>query len=136
MSPHRRIFAFPRLKADHWLPKKVASEPAPDQCIGRSAEAITNDLKHILTALLRIPAQERSQYFRGFQTLCAELEQGAESFPPEVKTKIDSLLWFCERMCRPDFVPSDGQSSFLAWPHTLLDAIKERLQGEPFHPSD
>jgi hypothetical protein len=97
--------------------------------MGRSPAAITDDLKSTLTALLGIPAQERSQYFQGFQTLCAELEQGT-AFPPEVKTKIDSLLWFCERICRPDFVASDGQSFFLAWPHTLLDAIKERLQGQ------
>jgi hypothetical protein len=99
-------------------------------CQFRSAEAIIVDLKHTLDILLGIPARERGHHFKGFQALCLELERGRGVFPPELKTKIDSLQWFCERMCHPEFVPSDGQMSFLAWPHTLLDAIKARLQGE------
>jgi hypothetical protein len=96
----------------------------------RSPEAIIEDLKQTLNLLLVIPAAERSEYFQGFQTFCLELERGTAPIPPEIKIKIDSLLWFCERMCRPDFVPADGQAFFLAWPHTLLDAIQARLQGE------
>jgi hypothetical protein len=124
----QRLFNFSRF-VTHRPSPKVEGESAPDvQSSHRSLESIIDDLKSTLNFLLGIRAQERPQHFRKFKDLCDELEKGAGPFPPEVAIKIDSLLWFCERMCRPDFVPSDGHSFFLAWPHTLLDSIKERLQ--------
>jgi hypothetical protein len=124
LPPHRLLdflLSHPVQGAGH--------EHVPDQhCTVRRVEAIIDDLKHTLDTLLGIPARERRHHLAGFQAHCAELESGIRPFPPEVKVKIDSLLWFCERMCHPDFVPANEQSFFLDWPHILLDAIKARLQ--------
>jgi hypothetical protein len=99
------------------------------------AEITLNMMKRTLNSLLIVPANERYQVYLTFKILSERLANESGPLDTETERRMASLLWFCERMSRLDFAPQEIQSSALAWPQTLIDAIKMRMRSQEVPPT-
>jgi hypothetical protein len=84
-----------------------------------------------LNALPVAPAGERFQIYLTFKSLAAQLAED-HLVDKETEQKVETLLWFCERISRPDYASLEIKPYSMDWPLTIIDAIKQKYNGQDF----
>ncbi len=92
-----------------------------------SPEVALDEMEKTLNALAYLENGQRVEICTVFRHQVDTFEEAFQNSDPQVKQKVKSLLWFCDKAAQEDSPLGRLNSSALEWPIILLQSIRDRI---------